>query len=397
MIQLAPKDLCTGCGACAYKCPKSCITMKEDVQGVVYPHLDATNCIECHACEKACPILNPLTDKEPQRAYAAWSNDEEERRTSASGGVAIEIYKYCLKNGYIAVGASQNEDFSVTHKVARTEEELRPFKNSKYVFSDAYEAFPQIRQLLKDGEKVVFIGLPCQVSALRKLFNDHENLLLIEVVCHGTTPLSYLRQHIHYLESCEGQQAKRMSFRDPDTYTYTYTLTLYNEAGERFYAQQIKDGDNYQVGYHKAINYRENCYHCPFARVKRISDICLSDYKGLGKYEPSSYGNEKVSCILVYTPKGQTIIDNLVSHGLIHVDNKPIQEPVAGDPQLREPSKKKYPRFVFEDMMVKTNYDYENSMMVTKKRMKRHNMILRIVNRPKRLIKAIMRFSFFSK
>lgn len=85
-----------------------------------------------------------------------------------------------------------------------TIDELPPLKNSKYVFSDAYVAFRQIKSLLKEGQKIVFIGLPCQVVALRKLFHDDENLLLIEVVCHGTTPLSYLRQHIHYLESHGG-------------------------------------------------------------------------------------------------------------------------------------------------------------------------------------------------
>lgn len=362
MIQLAPKDLCTGCGACAYKCPKSCITMKEDAQGVVYPHLDATNCIECHACEKACPIQNPLSGNEPQRAYAAWSNDEEERRTSASGGVAIEIYKYCLQNGYKAVGASQNEDFSVTHKIARTEEELRPFKNSKYVFSDAYEVFPQIKQLLKDGKKVVFIGLPCQVAALRKSFNDHENLLLIEVVCHGTTPLSYLRQHIRYLESCEGQQAKRMSFRDPDTYTYTFTFTLYNAAGERFYAKRTKDGDTYQYGYHRSISYRENCYHCHFARRQRISDITLSDYNGLGKMAPCDYTQRKVSSVLCDTAKGLSFIDEFLKIGKVHADVRPTEEPIAGDPRLRKTNDKSKARKDFEKSINFYKGDFERTM-----------------------------------
>lgn len=387
MIQLASKDLCTGCGACAYKCPKSCITMKEDVQGVVYPNIDATNCIECHACEKACPILNPLSDHEPQRAYAAWSNDEEERRTSASGGVAIEIYKYSLKNGYIAVGASQNEDFSVIHKIARTEEELRPFKNSKYVFSDAYEAFPQIRQLLKDDEKVVFIGLPCQVAALRKLYNDHENLLLIEVVCHGTTPLSYLRQHIHYLESCEGQQAKRMSFRDPDTYTYTYTFTLYNEAGERFYAKRTKDGDTYQYGYHRSISYRENCYHCHFARRQRISDITLSDYNGLGKMAPCDYTQHKVSSVLCNTAKGLSFIDEFLKNGKVYADVRPTEEPIAGDPRLRAATPKSKAREDFEEAIVKHNFDFESTMSEVIRKDMRRKQINYLIQLPNKILR----------
>lgn len=395
MIRLADIDLCTACGACAAQCPRSCITMTEGDDGIILPLLDTNTCIECHSCEKVCPVLNVPERHEPQQAYAAWSNDAEERRTSASGGVAIEIYKYAISKGWKVVGASQNEDFSVTHKVVSTIEELPPLKNSKYVFSDAYDAFDKIKSLLKEGERIVFIGLPCQVAALRNLFHDDEKLLLIEVVCHGTTPLSYLRQHIHYLELREGHIAKRMSFRDPNTDTYTYTFTLYDEKGEPFYAQQIKDGDTYQIGYHKAINYRENCYHCPFARTKRVSDICLSDYKGLGKYSHTSYSNKKVSCILVYSNKGQQIIDILIRNKQIHADEKPIQEPIEGDRQLREPSSKRYERLVFEKYMKNTYSDFEKAMKPIIKLMKVKEVFIylkHLKHIPKRIINRLKNY-----
>ena len=160
--------------------------------------------------------MNPIHSKKPDAAYAAWSSDDEERQTSASGGIAAEMYKYALANGYYAVGAAQNSDFSVTHKIARTLEETFPFKNSKYVFSQAYDAFAGIKKILQhDGNKVIFIGLPCQVAALRKLFLVDENLLSVDLVCHGTTPVAYLRQHVDLIERQLGRFAKRMSFRTP--------------------------------------------------------------------------------------------------------------------------------------------------------------------------------------
>lgn len=58
MIKLATHDTCTGCGACAFKCPKHCISMQENAIGIVFPVIDADACIECHSCEKVCPILN---------------------------------------------------------------------------------------------------------------------------------------------------------------------------------------------------------------------------------------------------------------------------------------------------------------------------------------------------
>ena len=57
MIQLAPKKLCTGCGACAFVCGKNCIVMKENEVGIVYPELEMSNCVQCERCQKVCPII----------------------------------------------------------------------------------------------------------------------------------------------------------------------------------------------------------------------------------------------------------------------------------------------------------------------------------------------------
>ena len=394
MIQLASKSLCTGCGACAYKCPKSCIAMRENEYGVIYPHLDSTNCIECHACEKVCPVLNPPSLNAPKKAYAAWSNDPEERRTSASGGIAIELHRHAIRNGYKAVGASQNSDFSVTHKFADNEDELRPFKNSKYVFSDAYEVIPKINDELKRGGKVVFIGLPCQVAAFRKIFKDNENLLLVDVVCHGSTPLIYLKQHISHLEEAIGKESSRMSFRDPEKQTYTYTFTLYSKKGKCIYAKRTKDGDTYQYGYHHSISYRENCYHCLYAKRNRTSDLTLCDYSGLGKMSPCDYTHRKVSCILCNTEKGIDFVDRLIEAGAIHADMRPLEEPIAGDPRLREYTPKSKARKDFERFIIAYDNDFEKSMAKVIKRDTTRLKIKKLTGTPRRIAKKIKRLVF---
>lgn len=359
MIKLASTDNCTGCGACAARCPKQCISMKENDIGIILPSLDPTKCLECHACEKVCPILAPAMPHKPQKAYASWSLDEEERRTSASGGIAAELYKYAIKSGYKVIGASQNDDLSVTHKIASSIDELSVFKNSKYVFSDAYDIFPRIKELLQVGETILFVGLPCQVAALRKLYKDHQNLLLVEVVCHGTTPLSYLRQHVKMLEEREGQKTARMFFRDPELGTQFFTFSLYNADGDRFYAGRTKDGDTYQYGYHRAVTYRENCYNCQFARVERIADITISDYKGLGTLAPCSYENKKVSSLLVNTQKGDSFVSMMTESGAVFTEERPLMEPISGDKQLRQSSMKTADRYRFEEQIKASNGCFE--------------------------------------
>lgn len=380
MIKLADKESCTACGACAFVCAKNSITMIEDEHGSVYPSLDSTNCVECGRCQKTCPILSPLDVNTPQIAYSAWSSDEKERETSASGGIAAEIYKKALSEGCDIAGAVQQDDFRVVMQLSSDEKAILKFKNSKYVFSEAWHVYQEIKQSLKADKNVVFIGLPCQVAALRKIFRENEKILFVEVVCHGTAPFSYLKQHIEHIEHTKNEKAIRMSFRDPDTYTYTYTFTLYNKDGKRFYAEVPRKTDTYQYAYHSTISYRENCYHCHFAREQRIADITLSDYKGLGRIAPCSYGETNVSCILVNTEKGKKFIKEMIQEKRIYADERPVREPIEGDPQLRQPSLKGAARMDFE-RLIKVN-DFETTMQIVMKRDKRRKKIHKICHFP---------------
>ncbi len=387
MIQLAEKKLCTGCGACASVCPQHSIVMEENVDGIIYPVINHEKCVKCQLCEKICPIKNPTEKQIPHTCYAAWNNNPDKRKTSASGGIAIAIYEKALSLGYKCVGASQNPDFSVTHKIVFTPEELRPFKNSKYVFSQAYEIFSQVKYSLKAGEEVVVIGLPCQIAAFRRMFSDLKGLLLVDIVCHGCVPTTYLQQHIKYLEKKSGQKASYMSFRAPEKGTATYHFTLYNNTSEIFYSKRTSDGDLYNYGFHRGISYRENCYHCFFARPERVSDITLGDFHGLGKLSPCSYGEDKVSVILINTIKGDLFVKDLIKCGMIHADLRPVDEPLQGDFQLQRPSPKSQMRLDFEKLIKCNHCDFESTMYQVVRRQQMRERMERIKVLPSMVLK----------
>ena len=58
MPNLLEKEKCTGCAACANKCPQGSIRMVQDGFGFLYPEIDNNTCVNCKLCENACPGLN---------------------------------------------------------------------------------------------------------------------------------------------------------------------------------------------------------------------------------------------------------------------------------------------------------------------------------------------------
>ncbi len=394
-MELADKEACSGCGACAYVCPKQCISFETDATyGISYPVIDGSRCINCGKCRTYCPVLNQPESSEPAQAYAAWSSDAEERRTSASGGIAAEIYRYAIANGWMIVGAAFGNGFEVKLKLADSVEAIKEFKNSKYVFSSTNGVFKDIDEKLKAGRKIAIIALPCQIAAFKKVFHKYiDNLLLVDLVCHGTTPPQYLEQYVRCMEAKYGKNVGSITFRDPEIGTQKFALSLYDTNGKRFYSNNaVGTNDAYQYGYHSMVAYRENCYHCHYARRERISDITLSDYKGLGNMAPCSFSEEKVSSVLLNSEKGEKIVESLIAAGQIKAEVRPVEEPISGDKQLQHPSNKTYARYLFEKTYIKLGdfipvmRDVYKKDQLRRKVLWGYHLPRRIVNKLKRVL-----------
>ena len=339
-------------------------------------------------------VVDSTQDFQPFEVADAGKRVEPRTVGFAIGGLESVGNLKPLGDGHQLFGYDKGGTVVLYDAGTRNEKEITPFKNSKYVFSDAYDGLPKIKSLIRGGNKVIFVGIPCQVAALRKIIKEDDNVILADLVCHGTTPVEYLRQHITHIERSMGKTTHRMSFRDPEKLTYTFTFALYDKDDNCFYAQRTKDGDTYQYGYHRGISYRENCYHCQYAKPERVSDITLCDYSGLGKLAPSDYGHRKVSCILTNTERGDKFIQNLISEGNIHADLRPVEEPIAGDQRLRGQLPKSKARKDFERLIVENANDFEKTMGQVVRRDTRRMKISRFVQMPKRIARKIKRIIY---
>lgn len=199
---------------------------------------------------------------------------------------------------------------------------------------------------IKDGKKVLFIGLPCHVAAVISLFEvlniERDRLLAVDLLCRGTPQPEYLKEHIRHIEDLKGVKFVKNYFRDPKYGTQNYCFTLYNKnkkSGENpLYFSKVIGYDNFQIGYHKAFIYRDCCYRCKYARLERLGDITISDYLGIGKFKPEYTGErKKISCLLGNTESGLTVIRQLKDK-YINVIERQVKEPTSSDPQFQHPS-----------------------------------------------------------
>ena len=214
MIKIDNKPDCCGCKACGDVCPKGSISFILDEEGFWYPKVDLDTCIDCHLCEKVCPVIHyegvNTANSESPKTYIIQHKDVNERFDSTSGAAYPAIAKYYLKHGYYVAGHVFTPDFSVTGYVTNKIEDLNKLRKSKYLQSDLQGVYSQIKKLLNDGNKVLFSGCPCQIAALKTfLRKEYNELLTVDFTCMGIdSPWAFQK----YIQSMERQYDSKLVY-----------------------------------------------------------------------------------------------------------------------------------------------------------------------------------------
>ena len=158
MITITEKEQCCGCSACVQRCPQRCISMQKDSEGFLYPEVDVTRCIDCHLCEKVCPVINQNESRFPLEVYDAKNTDTKVRQLSSSGGIFTLLAEQTIKDGGVVFGACWDDEWNVGHDYAETLDEIVKFRSSKYLQSIIGESYKIAEYFLKTGRKVMFTG-----------------------------------------------------------------------------------------------------------------------------------------------------------------------------------------------------------------------------------------------
>ena len=237
------------------------------------------------------------------RNYIAWSKDEENLARSSSGGIFYELAKEVIERGGVVVGVLMPY-LEAYYTIAYDLDTVKNMRGSKYL-----QAFlsPHVIDGIHDtiNDPILFVGLPCTIKQAKRAFRNKNNIIYVELRCHGVIKKSIFEEHMkkHY------PKAETISFRNKKNgWRNSTKLTVNGRLNPN--SKLIKD-------YIQGKNLPTKCKKC---QLNSCGDIILGDYWEC----PSRLENPKgTSKVVTVTAKGQrffSILDNIVRKE--HPENK---------------------------------------------------------------------------
>ena len=308
-ITILEPSRCTGCGVCENSCPVQAISVREDTEGFRMPFVDEAKCIGCKMCVKVCPVLS-LKKKNAVKPnmYAVRASDEI-RAISSSGGVFSLLAAYILNLGGSVCGAAFDENMQLRHVIVEKQEDLAPLRGSKYLQSDTGNIYIQVKEKLKEGKPVLFVGTPCQVAAIKNFAGENENLYTADILCHGVPSQKSFNNYLQ--DAANGKRVIGVDFRNKK-FGWNCEHLLINFEDDSFFQQSLKEGNAYVRAFLRNIDLRRSCEDCPFANFPRHGDISIGDFWGIRAFDAEQNDGKGTSIVFENNKKGNELLNKAI-------------------------------------------------------------------------------------
>lgn len=323
MKTVCNENQCTGCMACVDICAKNAIHIVDAIDAF-NAVIDEGKCVNCGMCEKVCQQKNVPQLRSPIIWKQGWTYDDKTRMRSASGGIATELARTFIEKGGKVCSClfrGGNFVFDIVEDVNR----LDCFAGSKYIKSNPIGIYKTIKRELAKETEILFIGLPCQVVALRNYVGDSlsERLTTIDLICHGTPSPKILDMFLkQYGEDIH--KVTSIDFRVKGNFQVSEKTRTIATRGVC---------DRYMISFLTALSYTENCYSCKYAQEKRPGDITLGD--SWGTELPENEWKKGISLMLCQTEKGITLLES----ANVKIVDVNVDKAKSHNHQLEHPSK----------------------------------------------------------
>lgn len=339
--------LCTGCGLCA-GIGGDAIRMEVAPPGYLRPHQLAPLAeAEERAIAQACPALSvaPWDHMEAPQTHTMWgpwrriltghATDPDVRFVGSSGGVLTALAQFALSTGLVdavvTVKAGDSEQpLANPVQVIDRAEQLPAAAGSRYGPSAPLSGLAKL--LDQEGRKFLFVGKPCDVSALRQLGRTEPRVaarfpFALSFFCGGVPSLSGSEQVI-----------RAMGFEPEEVEAFRYRGNGWPGQARA----ETRDGRSAEMDYekcwggHLSKHVQFRCKICPDA-VGGVADIACADawFGGESGY-PQFEDREGRSLLMVRSEAGERLLDAALAAGKLACEGSSVV-----DVDLMQPSQRK--------------------------------------------------------
>lgn len=307
---------CTSCQMCAAVCAKNAITIQLNEDGFYRPYIDEDKCVDCGLCTKVCykfdaNVKVTNTDAlDKLKVYSAQYKSASILEKVTSGGVADALAKELVKQGFVCIGVTYNDDrHRAEHVIASTVGETDAFRGSKYIQSYSLDAF---KSLVKNARttKFAIFGLPCHIYAAHQFLsrrNLRDNCLLIDLFCHGCPSMLVWNKYEQKIKKqVKNKKFDDVQFRSKVRGWGTFYVVVVVVEGVRAFISSPKQDEFYSLFFSDHV-LNDACSDCKLRSTMEYTDIRLGDFWG------KRFLNDRkgVSAVAITSERGQMLFETI--------------------------------------------------------------------------------------
>lgn len=324
------QGLCLECGTCEGMCPQNNIRLNQDQMGKFHISiLDDNFCNRCSSiCLKVCPghevdvdALNlSFFGSQPEnprlgnlsKVLLAYSNIEEVKQVAASGGVVSSLLIYALEQeiiqGVYLLQPQADHAFTPVPKLVTNRKGVLGAAGSIYWPAPICTC---LRELRKNEGLFAFVGLPCEIQAVRKaqLFDRRlrdKIKFTIGIYCGGR-PTIQGQRYAFKRYGIELEKVAAIRYRQPEWPGHLKVIMKDGTEKHVYKSEQLQ-------GFTGQLFSHPRCLFCHDATAE-LADISTGD---AWRLEDIRMPEEK-SIVAVRSQVGLEIINGAAQAGVINV------------------------------------------------------------------------------
>lgn len=327
------RQLCTGCGACAFAEPER-FRMADAQEFGKRPFLRENPAPETGDGLQVCPGIELRHETETRKdgqiddlwegwgpVYGVWEGyavDDEIRLAGSSGGAATALALYCVEKGGMGqvVHSAASPEYAYLNEtvVSSSRQDLLASTGSRYAPASPCDGLDRIAS---SDTPSVFIGKPCDAAAVDKIRKINTDLnkkigVTISFFCAGVPSTLGNLELLKKNGVSDVRLLKSLRYRGngwPGLWT-----ALYRDKNEKDCRSEL----SYDESWGFLQKYRQwRCYICP-DHTGEFADIAVGDpwYRSIEPGEPGK------SLIVARTKQGLDVIKNAANAGYIVLETE---------------------------------------------------------------------------